>query len=426
MNKYKILWIDDLFAPLTGNFEEESLRKCANFQQEIAQAKIDYPIEIDSIWDINQFPNYVPNIKQYQAVIFDLRGLNPDDSKDVLPMPKAFRQITDSGVLIYVFSSNIGDRDFNSSTELEELKQSGRCFSRIKGDFDNNRTAMQVLLDKIVADLESSLNFYEGHEDCLNIFNEGWLDSAKRSSMDSILSIYYDRNYENLPADDMRIIMEMIAHKLIEIKFLAADTQTKIKQWTKELSRCNPYREADGNIVKESNGKVKPNYDDPIIHFALCGKDVRVMMAHLALALDQENHYFKAISDNGVRQHIWSSVYDAFFVVIWWFDWFMKLFHEYNGDLVKYVEECCNKDVVAKMPTPSQTPLKKVWFKEGETYKGTLIFDRDDNTKMRVLVKGAPFPPKVDNCLSSNLKRGDEVTFVAHEIDSYWVATDVK
>lgn len=416
MNKYKILWLDDFFSPLTSNFDKEFLRKCANFQQEIAQAKLDYPeIEIDSIWDINQFSDYVPNIKQYQAVIFDLRGLNPDDSTDLMSMPSAYDQIKDKGVLAYVYSANANDAKF--SITLDRLKKEGRCFSKGEDDFENNRTALEVLLDKIMADLGSSLNFYEGHEDCLNIFKKGWLDSASRPEMDSILSIHHERNYVELPADKMRKIMEMIAHKLIDINVLPSDTKTTIKQWTWYF--CDSYN-------RSSDGKTPWDFNNPTIPYELCGKDVRVMMDHLAVALDENNHYFKAISDDGVRHHIWSSVYDAFFVVIWWFDWFMKLFHEYQGDFDKYVAESRQKDVVAKMPTPSQTPFKKVWFKEGGTYKGKLIPDREDKNKMRVFVEGAPFPPEVYSCVSSNLQLGDEVTFVAHKIDSYWVATDVK
>lgn len=411
MSKYKILWLDDFFAPLTSNFDKEFLNKCANFQEEIAQAKLDYDLEIDSIWDINQFPDYVQNIKQYQAVVFDLRGLNPDDSTDLMPMPSAYNQIKDKGVLAYVYSANTNDAKF--SITLDQLKKEGRCFSKGGADFETGRTALEVLLDKVVADLGSSLNFYEGHEECLNIFKNGWLDSDSRPDMDSILSIHHDRNYLDLPAGKMRKIMEMIAHKLIEVNVLPSDTQTKIKQWTRCF--CNSYN-------RSSDGDTPWDYNSPSIPYGLCGRDVRVMMNHLANALDENNHYFKTISNERIRQYIWSSVYDAFFVVIWWFDWFMKNLE----NLDKYVAACFNKEVIAKMSTTSQAPLNKVRLIDGETYEGTLNADRDDESKMRVFVAGVPFPPEVRGSLPSNLKKGDKVTFVARNIDSFWVATDVK
>jgi len=423
MKKFKILWLDDFFGPITDVMDEDTRKSHNNFQDKVNELVEDYPdIEFVTIYSINQFFD-ITDLHQYQAIIFDLRGLNPEDSQDTLPIHQALEIIGNKDILTYIFSANTDAGEYTN--DINKIRQLGRCFSKNDSDKEYNLSSYECLMRKVYQELTDSMYLFEGKEECLRIFNNNWVDSSEETLgwMKNILNTWDKKEVHILPADDMRKICEMIAKKLIGIGLLPINTPITIKQWTKYFT--DSFIRKDDTGTREIEKDItKRDYNNPYVPFVLCDKGVRVMMEHAAATLDNQNHYYSTIKDKIIREKIWNSAFDAFFVIIRWFDWFMHICEKYNGDWQKYIEDRKPQDIQINLPNNKQS--KSVTFVEGKEYKGILIYDKNDSSIFRVFVDGANFPPQILGPIPNDKKINDDVIFIAHKDNSYWYATNIK
>ena len=158
MAKYKVLWLDDDFVPMIqtpSSPEDKQINLRRSTLIEDAQLAADYDLEVSKASSYEQFEANKDAFGTFDAVILDLRGLDNKDSFNVR-VTGAAKALVDKypGLLEYVYSANIEDPAFEIT--IGPLKDLGRCFSKALGP--------QPLFERIKEDLDSKLNYYNGHE----------------------------------------------------------------------------------------------------------------------------------------------------------------------------------------------------------------------------------------------------------------------
>ena len=325
MTKYKVLWLDDDFQSPIDNPEGESEAQI-NFRRDAlaSDAKLaeDYGIEVYNACNYEEFDDLLRDYSRYNAVIFDLRGLDNVNIDNNRVMGKA-KDLADKipGLLEYVYSANIEDPAFDIT--IGELKDLGRCFSKALGP--------ELMFQKIKDDLDSSLGYYKGHEECLYLLQEGYIDSENQSKMNNLLQKYSEKDPSFAPYNDMRHILENMLQKLVFYKEIKVGDE-KGDSFNKRLSYISEDCETS---IDERTGKKWVHYDKPLFPLSKCRQEIKYVLKYLGDITNMYSHFLKQNPDY-LRQGevvleyntlLQDSVYPAFFIAMKWYYGFMSNHH---------------------------------------------------------------------------------------------------
>ena len=310
-NKYRILWLDDDF----GSAENPQ------FQDDVKMAE-DYGLEVKGVTDYESFCEEIRNFGSYQAVVFDLRGMEKDQEVTGLVMLKAYK-LVENKLPCFVYSANNKDEKFE--LVINEIDATGRSF--------NKGCGVEPLYEKILSVLDVNLHYYEGHQECLHLFNKGYLNAVNRSKMDELLKMYDAKDKSYAPYNHMRHILENMFESLLEIGLIDRSLKdkgfdAKMKYITRDV---NKLRDSAGEIIMK-DGKEQFDYTNPMVPFSICRREVKYVLSFLG---DMANRYSHFLEDNPryLKQGetmmeynylIQQSVYNAFFVAMKWFYGYME------------------------------------------------------------------------------------------------------
>ena len=111
MNKFHILWLDDDFyaqeiddnngKDLAAYSKNNNIR---DMRLALAEA-FEKGFIVDPVRNFQEFAEKIQSGVTYHAIVFDLLGLNPNDSTDDYVMPNAWEMVKDKSVAIYVCSN---------------------------------------------------------------------------------------------------------------------------------------------------------------------------------------------------------------------------------------------------------------------------------------------------------------------------------
>lgn len=320
MTKYKVLWLDDDFQSPIDNPEGESEAQI-NFRRDAllsdAELAEDYGLEVNFACNYEEFDAHLRDYSRYNAVIFDLRGLDNVNIDNNRVMGKA-KDLADKipGLLEYVYSANIEDPAFDIT--IGELKDLGRCFSKALGP--------EQMFQKIKDDLDSSLGYYKGHEECLYLLQEGYIDSENQSKMNNLLQKFSERDPSFAPYNDMRHILENMLRQLVSYKEIKVDK--KGDTFNNNLSYIAEYYEI--NYDEAGNKQYKP-----LFPLNKCRQEIKYVLKYLGDITNRYSHFLKQNPDY-LRQGevvleyntlLQDSVYPAFFIAMKWYYGFMSKHH---------------------------------------------------------------------------------------------------
>ena len=103
---YNILWFDDDFEPISLDESHEENTTRDAFYDDVSEAK-DYGLNVEGVWNLQDFKDKIKNYGKYQAVIFDLRGLDHDNKLNDSIMPKANKMVESlPNIEIFIYSAN--------------------------------------------------------------------------------------------------------------------------------------------------------------------------------------------------------------------------------------------------------------------------------------------------------------------------------
>ncbi len=308
---YNILWFDDDFEPinLDESHEENTTRDA--FHEDVSYAS-EYGLNVEGVWNLQDFENKIKDYKKYQAVIFDLRGLDYDNKFNDSIMPKANKMVESlPNIEIFIYSANLNDRYFGSYVEgLED-----HAFNKGLG--------VEPLLKKIREVLDNNLHYYKNHEECLALFNEGILNQVNRLHMDELLIRYETNDSLYSPYNSMRHILEDMLNKLQEYGIIRiSDNGDKFETFNLKMK----YLSEDFYFKKNNEGKSVLDYENPKVPFELCRREVKYIMKflkditnHYSHFLEKNQNYLKEYNIYGCNLLIQQSVYNAFFVAMKWY-----------------------------------------------------------------------------------------------------------
>lgn len=324
MTKYKVLWLDDDFQSPIGKPEGESEAQI-NFRRDalVSDAELakDYGLEVYCACNYEEFDAHLRDYSRYNAVIFDLRGLDNVNIDNNWVMGNA-KDLADKipGLLEYVYSANIEDPVFDIT--IRKLKDLGRCFSKALGP--------EQMFQKIKDDLDSSLGYYKGHEECLYLFQEGYIDSENRSKMNNLLQKYSERDPSFAPYNDMRHILEDMLQKLV----FHGEIEVRDENDYKFNNLIFYIAEACKTSIDERRHR-KVHYDQPLFPLDKCRQEIKYVLKYLGDITNRYSHYLKQ-NPNYLRQGevileynelLQDSVYPAFFIAMKWYYGFMTKYH---------------------------------------------------------------------------------------------------
>lgn len=325
MAKYKIIWLDDDFIPMIQNPscpEDKQINLRRSTLLEDAQLAADYEMEVSKASSFEQFEANKDVFGTFDAVILDLRGLDNKDSFNVR-VTGAAKALADKypGLLEYVYSANIDDPAFEIT--IGPLKDLGRCFSKALGP--------QSLFERIKADLDSKLNFYKGHEECLAILQEGFIDSAHKPAMNALLEDFAQKRPDADPYNDMRKIMENMLQKLDEY----GDIEISAGQKPSFNSRLEYITKLCEVHTDKETGRKVIDYDKPLFPFEKCSREVKYVLSFLGDITNLYSHFLKDnpsyLRKNEVSLEynmlLQQSVYPAFFLAMKWYYGYMTKYH---------------------------------------------------------------------------------------------------
>lgn len=334
-HKYKILWFDDDFAPKSDkeNYGENVTR--TEFQEDV-EAAVDYGLEVIGVYNIEQFRKQIESHCAFQAVIFDLKGLDENDVFNDMVMPEAFKLVQSiPNIEIFVYSANINSETFKIT--LDELKKKQHVF--------NKGLMVDPLFERIIEVLDKKLHFYKDHQDCLYLFNNGYLDTQRNKSvMDELLENYSQKNTLYSPYNNMRQILENMLYHLESIGLIkplgAKDT---------EGDRFNPLMRclAEGyhNKTNDNSGKIERDFSKPIVPFELCRREFKYTLSFLGNITNRYSHFLKENPDylqrndaDGCNGFIQESAYQAFWAAMRWYYSFAVAFENCGRNLNKLYE----------------------------------------------------------------------------------------
>ena len=111
MNKFHILWLDDDFY--AQEIDDNDGRDLAAYSKNnnirdmrlaLTEAS-EKGFVVDPVRNFQEFSEKIQSGAAYHAIVFDLLGLNPNDSTDVYVMPNAWEMVKDKSIAIYVCSN---------------------------------------------------------------------------------------------------------------------------------------------------------------------------------------------------------------------------------------------------------------------------------------------------------------------------------
>lgn len=329
MAKYKILWLDDDFVPMIQNPSSSGdIKKNADRSAMIddAQLAADYEMEVSIASSYEQFEANKDVFGTFDAVILDLRGLDNKDSFNVR-VTGAAKALADKypGLLEYVYSKNTEDPAFEIT--IGPLKDLGRVFNKGLG--------AEPLFKKIKDDLDSKLNYYKGHEECLSILQEGYIDSDHKPAMSALLEDYVQKRPEADPYNDMRKIMENMLQKLEDYGDIVIGAGQK-SSFNNRLDYITQLCEVH---TDNTTGRKVVDYDKPVFPFEKCSREVKYVLRFLGDITNLYSHFLKdnpsylrkneaSLEYNMLLQE---SVFPAFFLAIKWYFGYMTKYHPRNS-----------------------------------------------------------------------------------------------
>ena len=324
--KYKILWLDDDFESVSSetNIDENLTRKAFHDDIELAS---DYSIEVVGVSNYEKFCDEVKNLQSFQAVVFDLKGMEQNNETSDMVMPEALELLRRAKDLpVFVYSAN--DKSEKFEITLRNIKKEGRCFPKALG--------ATPLYKKILEVLDSNLHFYEGHEECLMVFTKGYLDAtSNKAIMDELLRKYDEKDRSYAPYNNMRNILENVLQTLTSVGLIKEPSSKFNKRIAYLAEKVNPQKDNFGNIIYGENNKPILNYDDPVVSFSDCRREIKYIFKFLDDITNRYSHFLES-SPNYLRQGetvldynalIQQSVYPAFFVAIKWFFGYMEKYY---------------------------------------------------------------------------------------------------
>lgn len=320
-SRYNILWFDDDFMPVKqpedpGYNETVNARRIA-FHKEVGAAPR-YGLNVTGVYNLEQFTSAVAKIETYQAVIFDLRGLDADDVfnddvvDDAMEMISKFKDL-----LVYVYSANESDSSFRAT--VKKIREKGNCFYKGK--------EIREIYEKILNDLDSNLHYYQKHSECLDLINNGFLGTNVRSVMDRILSRECDETY--IPYNDMRkILEEMITHlRDVDCFHLpVGKTNHCVKHITEYFERV------------EKDGKKETDYSKPLVPYEICSVQIKKILSSLWDIVNVDSHndnidykYLLEGESNIVYLSMQKQmVYMSFYIIMKWY--YGIMYHQSQQD----------------------------------------------------------------------------------------------
>lgn len=312
---YNILWFDDDFEPISLDESHEENTTRDAFYDDVSEAK-DYGLNVEGVWNLQDFKDKIKNYGKYQAVIFDLRGLDHDNKLNDSIMPKANKMVESlPNIEIFIYSANLNDRYFGSYVE----SLGDHAFNKGRG--------VEPLFKKIREVLDNNLHYYKNHEECLALFNEEILSQDNRPHMDELLRKYDANDSLYSPYNSMRQILEDMLNKLQKYGIIKiADNGDKFETFNLKMK----YLSEDFYFKKNNEGKSVLDYENPKVHFELCRREIKYVMKflkditnHYSHFLDKNKNYLMDYDRFGCNLLVQQSTYQAFFAAMKWYYSFM-------------------------------------------------------------------------------------------------------
>lgn len=319
--KYNILWLDDYFGQAKKSDQKV-------FFRDVDDA-IEYGFKVKGVDTFEAFAEEMRNIDRYDAIILDLRGMtkNGQESDSIIMYARDLIR-ENKQVLTYIYSANIDDESKIFSLPLEDLRNAGHVFG--KGE------SVSIMYEKIKQDLDSSLRFYVGYEYCLNLFTENYLSSENRGIMDEILVHYNTLDDTYQPYNGMRQILEDLCNELVSVGVIPKNIYFKDDE-LKTLNQRIDYLAKLCHTHKDEDGKKIFEYDNPIVPFSVCSREIKYIFNFLKDITNKYSHFLKEnpnYLDPGESSHQYNrlvkqSCYPAFFVAMkWYYNYMSKNFHK--------------------------------------------------------------------------------------------------
>ena len=308
---YNILWFDDDFEPINIEeaFEENTIRDA--FREDVSYAS-EYGLNVEGVWNLQDFEDKIKDNGKYQAVIFDLRGLDHENKFNDSIMPLGYKKVESKpNVEIFIYSANLNDRYFGYY--VESLRE--HAFNKGRG--------VEPLLQKIREVLDKNLHYYKNHKECLALFNEGILSQENRPHMDELLRKYEANDSLYSPYNSMRQILEDMLNNLQKCGIIRiADNGDRFETFNLKMK----YLSEDFYLKKNNEGKSVLDYENPKVPFELCRREIKYIMKflkdmtnHYSHFLEKKQNYLKEYNVYGCNLLIQQSVYNAFFVAMKWY-----------------------------------------------------------------------------------------------------------
>lgn len=319
--RYKILWLDDDFEPISSetNIDENLTRK--SFQEDVELAS-DYGISVVGVSSYERFLVEVKNLHSFQAVVFDLKGMEKNGEVSDMVMPEAVETLIKNRDLpIFVYSAN--DQSEKFEITLHKIKKEGRCFNKGLG--------VAPLYEKILDVLEENLHYYKGHEECLHLFIENFLNAANKDKMDELLKMYEAQEKSYAPYNNMRHILEDMLKTLVDDGLIKEQKQGFDPRMKYLTEKVNYQMDSNGNVVKKED-KPQLDFDNPVVPFEICPREIKYVLHFLGDMTNRYSHFLETepeyLKQGASRAEynilIQQSVYSAFFVAMKWFYSYMN------------------------------------------------------------------------------------------------------
>ncbi len=310
MNKFHILWLDDDFYAQEiddNNGKDLSAYSKNNNIRDMRLAlteAFEKGFIVDPVRNFQEFAGKIQSGVTYHAIVFDLLGLNPNDSTDDYVMPNAWEMVKDKSVAIYV-CSNTPTLPGYLQRDVRFKFLEGRVFSK------RNRNS---LFEKIIEDLNNNLPYYNNHEYCLEALSKGYIiGDDEHKAMDSILKNYYELGIGYCPYNDMRKVLENLFRLLLKTGDVGLPKNSVPSDIMKAV--CDVGK-------KNSGGTIPPEYS-----FAKCPQEIKNTIQYIWYISNYYSHSLEKHPDYlqinetaaDYNTFIQKASYQAFFVAVKWY-----------------------------------------------------------------------------------------------------------
>lgn len=316
--QYKILWLDDDFIGPQPGDSEGVIERRESFLEDAKQSK-KFNLDYDSAATYDEFEAKFRK-GHYHAVVLDIMDLNPMDSQDNSALFRAVRLVEKTaGVLIYVYSGNIdklGFKDFLKSCPI----------IREPNIFDKTQMVEESLFPKIREDLDKQLQFYAGHEECLNLLNKGYLTANEE--MDRIVQNESVTNYS--PYNDIRQVLENMLDTLCDCGVM--EEEGKKKEEGKKNDVYDTFNKRMFYLTQKCESKNDhPDWDKPKFPYKDCSREMKWTLDFLGNITNRyshfhENHQEFLLEGEALSEYdalIKQATYSAFYAAMKWYHGYM-------------------------------------------------------------------------------------------------------